>query len=122
MKTFLNKLESINNNSENIDSISHNNAPNTSTDSRLSCRLSGEHTSSLENCVICGNVSNKKVTKLHILENLDKTKKFWDATRFFKDDIFTNTVFLEDIDVFLNYKLKYHATCMRSYERKYETI
>lgn len=88
-------------------------------DARKSKRLAKEFSVDLPSCLLCGFSKTKGVKQLHTLESIEKAEKLFKATRYFKDDVFTKTVLLNDGKSFIDSKLLYHARCLRSYEQKY---
>ena len=72
-----------------------------------------------DNCIICGKVVHKKVTKLFILR-ADRAKSFFQATRLLEDEVFIKTSLFNSPEAFMAAKFNYYASCMRKYEHEYE--
>ena len=56
---------------------------------------------------------------MHELESIERAEKLFNATRYFKDDIFTKTAKLTEAKSLIDLQIKYHAGCLRNYEKKF---
>ncbi|KAJ8668266.1 hypothetical protein QAD02_009929 [Eretmocerus hayati] len=54
------------------------------------------------------------------LKDPDRARRLFDSSRFFKDEVFTRTVSIDDVNRFIDLKCRYHKPCLRGYELKYQ--
>lgn len=73
-------------------------------------------------CVICGSIWNAKISKKFRICEQDRGVNFLKITRFFKDEVFTRTADLKNLESLFAADIYYHKNCMRSYEKKYERV
>ena len=71
-------------------------------------------------CVICGNISYKRSYEKFRISEGPRAKKFLEATCFFKDDVYTRTCDLQDIESVFGSKIYCHGQCTKRYLIKYD--
>lgn len=84
-----------------------------------SIRSQGRHKVQTGSCIICTNVTSKKVRQLQELQGEDRAKTLFEASRFFQDHVFTETSLCATYMDLFNMRIKYHKNCMSNYENKY---
>ena len=71
-------------------------------------------------CVVCGQVSCKRVyEKIRISEN-DRAQSLLDAAKFMQDEVYTRIADLETTSILIAADIYVHKNCIRNYIRKYD--
>ncbi|KAJ8677103.1 hypothetical protein QAD02_012890 [Eretmocerus hayati] len=105
---------------EEIHGITHASPTKISKVVNRTTRSSGKFQIAEDICIICGNGRFGQCRDLSQLKDADTARRLFDSSQFFKDEAFTRTVSINDVNRFIDLKCRYHKPCLRGYELKYQ--
>ena len=73
-----------------------------------------------QTCIVCGCVKHQGIYEKHRISESGRAEKFLEATVFLKDDVYTRTCDLQDINLLFGADLLCHKICINRYLLPYE--
>ena len=79
-----------------------------------------ESTDCKNKCIICDQRSYKGDEKKLRISVMKRAKQFLSTTKFFKDDVYTRTIFLNNVGDVFAADILYHRNCLSNYMLKFQ--